>query len=210
MYLNGIVLISSILNFQTARFDVGNDLPYPLFLPTYTATAWYHKRLPPDLQARRARKGGGRGRALRPRRVHAGADAGQRPLRRSSGTTSPPRLARLTGLSRGLRRADQPAAGDPGASSRSCCATSGRRSAGSTAASRGSTATPPARSTSSIPATPPSRGRTPRCSTTTCAGSSDYKSDLPYEILTGPGPPLELRASTRTSYVNVAETCARP
>ncbi len=51
MYLNGVILISSILNFQTARFNVGNDLPYPLFLPTYTATAWYHKRLPPDLQA---------------------------------------------------------------------------------------------------------------------------------------------------------------
>ncbi len=51
MYLNGAILISSILNFQTARFSVGNDLPYPLFLPTYTATAWYHKRLPQDLQA---------------------------------------------------------------------------------------------------------------------------------------------------------------
>jgi carboxypeptidase C (cathepsin A) len=49
-YLNGIVLISSILNFGTARFDSGNDLPYILFLPTYTATAWYHKRLPADLQ----------------------------------------------------------------------------------------------------------------------------------------------------------------
>jgi carboxypeptidase C (cathepsin A) len=47
---NGIVLVSSILNFQTARFTGGNDLPYPLFLPTYTATAWYHKRLPADLQ----------------------------------------------------------------------------------------------------------------------------------------------------------------
>lgn len=51
MYLNGVVLISSILNFQTARFNVGNDMPYPLFLPTYTATAWYHKKLPQDLQA---------------------------------------------------------------------------------------------------------------------------------------------------------------
>jgi carboxypeptidase C (cathepsin A) len=51
MYLNGIVLISSILNFQTARFDEGNDLPYPLFLPTYAATAWYHGRLADDLQA---------------------------------------------------------------------------------------------------------------------------------------------------------------
>jgi carboxypeptidase C (cathepsin A) len=51
IYLNGIVLLSSILNFQTASFAVGNDLPYPLFLPTYTATAWYHKKLPADLQA---------------------------------------------------------------------------------------------------------------------------------------------------------------
>jgi carboxypeptidase C (cathepsin A) len=50
MYLNGIILVSSILNFQTAEFDAGNDLPYMLYLPTYTAIAWYHKRLPADLQ----------------------------------------------------------------------------------------------------------------------------------------------------------------
>jgi carboxypeptidase C (cathepsin A) len=48
MYLNGIVLISSILNFQTSEFDTGNDLPYILFLPTYSSIAWYHKRLAPD------------------------------------------------------------------------------------------------------------------------------------------------------------------
>jgi carboxypeptidase C (cathepsin A) len=50
MYLNGIILISSILNFQTAEFDHGNDLPYILYLPTYTAIAWYHKKLPAELQ----------------------------------------------------------------------------------------------------------------------------------------------------------------
>jgi carboxypeptidase C (cathepsin A) len=50
LYLNGIMLVSSILNFQTASFDPGNDLPYILFLPTYTATAWYHKKLSPELQ----------------------------------------------------------------------------------------------------------------------------------------------------------------
>jgi carboxypeptidase C (cathepsin A) len=54
--LNGVVLISAILNFQTARFDEGNDLPYPLFLPTYTATAWYHKKLPDSLQKLPLRK----------------------------------------------------------------------------------------------------------------------------------------------------------
>ncbi|MDN5882931.1 MAG: hypothetical protein L0H37_11240, partial [Nitrosospira sp.] len=44
--LNGIVLLSSILNFQTASFAPGNDLAYQLFLPTYAAIAWYHKALP--------------------------------------------------------------------------------------------------------------------------------------------------------------------
>jgi len=50
MYLNGIILVSTILNFETAEFNSGNDLPYILYLPTYTAIAWYHKRLPADLQ----------------------------------------------------------------------------------------------------------------------------------------------------------------
>ncbi|MHC5004683.1 MAG: S10 family serine carboxypeptidase-like protein, partial [Planctomycetota bacterium] len=49
MFLNGIVLVSSVLDFRTVRFDRGNDLPYLLFLPTCTATAWYHERLAPEL-----------------------------------------------------------------------------------------------------------------------------------------------------------------
>ncbi len=47
---NGIMLISSILNFQTTDSSPGNDLPYVLFLPTYASAAWYHKKLSPDLQ----------------------------------------------------------------------------------------------------------------------------------------------------------------
>jgi carboxypeptidase C (cathepsin A) len=42
MTFNGVILVSSILNFQTARFDTGNDLPYITFLPTFAATAWHH------------------------------------------------------------------------------------------------------------------------------------------------------------------------
>ncbi|HEX8800653.1 MAG TPA: peptidase S10 [Terriglobales bacterium] len=49
--LNGVVLVSSVLNFQTLEFTRGNDLPYVLYLPTYTATAWYHKKLPSDLES---------------------------------------------------------------------------------------------------------------------------------------------------------------
>jgi len=50
LYLNGIMLISTVLDFQTISFTPGNDLPYILFLPTYAATAWYHSKLPEALQ----------------------------------------------------------------------------------------------------------------------------------------------------------------
>jgi carboxypeptidase C (cathepsin A) len=53
IYLNGIVLVSSVLDFQTLSFAPANDLPYILFLPSETAAAWYHKKLPADLQADR-------------------------------------------------------------------------------------------------------------------------------------------------------------
>ena len=51
MFLNGIMLVSVVLNFQTIRFPIGNDLPYILYLPTMAATAWYHNKLDADLQA---------------------------------------------------------------------------------------------------------------------------------------------------------------
>jgi carboxypeptidase C (cathepsin A) len=55
--LNGVILLSQIFNFTTdIDFPQGNpgvDLPYVLALPTYAATAWYHKKLPqqaPELE----------------------------------------------------------------------------------------------------------------------------------------------------------------
>lgn len=50
MYFNGLLLISTVLQFQTLHFVPGNDLPYILYLPAYTATAWYHGKLEPTLQ----------------------------------------------------------------------------------------------------------------------------------------------------------------
>ena len=47
MYLNGLMLISAVLDFTTLDFNVNNDLPYIMFLPGYTATAWYHDVLKP-------------------------------------------------------------------------------------------------------------------------------------------------------------------
>jgi carboxypeptidase C (cathepsin A) len=50
MYFNGIMLVSSVLNFQTLYFTPGNDLPYIFYLPTYAATAFYHGKLDDQLQ----------------------------------------------------------------------------------------------------------------------------------------------------------------
>ncbi len=47
MYLNGLMLVSAVLDFTTIDFNVNNDLPYIMFLPGYTATAWYHDALKP-------------------------------------------------------------------------------------------------------------------------------------------------------------------
>ena len=47
--LNGVMLLSQIFNFTSdidaARSNPGIDLPYELALPTFAATAWYHKKL---------------------------------------------------------------------------------------------------------------------------------------------------------------------
>ena len=50
--LNGIALVSAVLNFQTISFADNNDLPLVLILPSYTATAWYHKKLPAAMQSK--------------------------------------------------------------------------------------------------------------------------------------------------------------
>jgi len=51
LYLNGLILVSGVLDFATLDGGTGNDLPYPLFLPAYTAAAHFHKKLPAELAA---------------------------------------------------------------------------------------------------------------------------------------------------------------
>jgi carboxypeptidase C (cathepsin A) len=46
MDYNGIVLISNVLDLGTITFPIGSDLPYVFYLPSYAATAAYHKLLP--------------------------------------------------------------------------------------------------------------------------------------------------------------------
>ncbi|HEY3644897.1 MAG TPA: peptidase S10 [Gammaproteobacteria bacterium] len=45
--LNGVILVSSILDFATESFNVGNDLPFITNLPSYAAIAYYHNKLNP-------------------------------------------------------------------------------------------------------------------------------------------------------------------
>jgi len=45
LYLNGIMLVSAVLNFQTILFHPGNELPYVVYVPSYAMTARYHGKL---------------------------------------------------------------------------------------------------------------------------------------------------------------------
>lgn len=54
IYINGIVLISSVLDVATLEFATGDDRSYMFYLPSYAAAAWYYKTLkepPSDLHA---------------------------------------------------------------------------------------------------------------------------------------------------------------
>ena len=94
---NGIVLMSTVLNFETLEFATGNDLPYILFLPSYTATAWYHKKLDPGVAGRSAicaaAIGGLRGRPVRR------CARKRRPAQCRGPDFGDRRLAKFTGLS---------------------------------------------------------------------------------------------------------------
>ena len=53
VYFNGVMLISSVLNYAIENDpDDPTQIMSPIsLLPAYTATAWYHKKLSPELQA---------------------------------------------------------------------------------------------------------------------------------------------------------------
>ena len=106
LYLNGLMLISSVLDFGTLHAQPGNDLPHLLILPSFTATAWYHHKLPEDLQEKLLAE------VLREAEAFALGDyalallQGDR-LPEQKRTEIRTELARYTGLSEGyLERAD--------------------------------------------------------------------------------------------------------
>ena len=74
MYINGIVLISSVLDLGTISFSPGDDLPYVFYLPSYAAAAYYQQSA--EGSARRSRRVP-RGRPpIRRHRIHRRADEG--------------------------------------------------------------------------------------------------------------------------------------
>ena len=55
IYLNGLIVVSGLFDYDVISPGPLNDLPFQVLLPSLTAVAHYHKKLPPDLQADRAK-----------------------------------------------------------------------------------------------------------------------------------------------------------
>ena len=95
MALNGVVLLSSIMNY--GRRQPGLDRDYLNYLPSYAATAWYHHKMAnPPATVERGR-GAGRAFAAGPYAVGAGEGPDDQPAR--SAIPSPQQMSALTGLS---------------------------------------------------------------------------------------------------------------
>jgi len=95
LYLNGIALVSSVLDLGTIQFTEGNDLPYVLYLPTYAAIAHYHGKHPDRKLAE----------VVAEAEAYAGAEY-PRALARGNRLTTLERRAAVTKVARltGLRR----------------------------------------------------------------------------------------------------------
>lgn len=96
--LNGIMLLGTVLDFQYLSQSPDNDIGYSTFLPTYTATAWFHKKLPADLQSKTLEQ------AVAESRAYAFGDyltalAKGNKLTPAERTAVAQKLARLTGVS---------------------------------------------------------------------------------------------------------------
>jgi len=96
--LNGIMLLGTVLDFGNIQPSSTNDLSYQCYLPTYTATAWYHKKLPADLQRETLEQ------VVQQSRTYAFGDymttlAKGNTLSQAERTAAAQQLARFTGVS---------------------------------------------------------------------------------------------------------------
>jgi len=162
--LNGIVLVSSLLTYETLSPSPQNDVRTPAHVETYTATAWYHKKLPAELA-------GDLKKAVDESRTFAFGEY-LTALAKGNRATAAERKATAQKLARSpvshpSTSSGRTCASIPAAFAKSCCATSASSSVVSTAGSPPLSATPPVRTTNSTSRTPRCRVPTPRSSRTT-------------------------------------------
>ena len=96
--LNGIVLVSSLLSYQTLSPAPNNDVAYAALIETYAADAWYHKKLPADLQGQTLRQVVDQARTFAWGEYTAALTKGNT-LTDAERTTMAQKLSRTTGLS---------------------------------------------------------------------------------------------------------------
>ena len=96
--LNGIVLISSLLSYQTLSPAPNNDAAWAANIETFTADAWYHKKLPADLQSGNIKQAVDASRAFAWGEYMAALTRGNA-LTDAEQTAIAGKLARFTGLS---------------------------------------------------------------------------------------------------------------
>ncbi len=99
--LNGIMLLGTVLDLGYIAPMPTNDIGYSMYLPTYTATAWYHKKLPADLQSQTLEQ------VVQQSRDYAFGDyltelAKGNALSQADRKAAADKLARLTGVSSGF------------------------------------------------------------------------------------------------------------
>ncbi len=181
--MNGITLISTVLNFETILFARGNDLPFALFLPSFTAAAWYHKKLPKDLQAD-LEKAIGESRRFAGNEYSVALMKGDK-LTAAERTNVVHELARLTGLPEQYIERVQPARFRTPVHQRTAARSAQdggalRQPAGGRGHRCGRRKRP-----ITIPAMRPCKAFSRRCLTIMCAAELKYDSDVPYQVLTG-------------------------
>ena len=202
MYLNGLILISGVLDFATISGQTGNDLPYSLILPAYTAAAHFHHQLPADLQ-------GDLDRALAESRSFA---RGEYAVALQAGAALPAaerakivaQLARLTGLPARVIEDNQLRV-DPGTFRKQLLHEQGLILGAYDARLTGRDGDPAANGPAFDPAAAAVMGPVAAGMNTYVRGELKFEDDLPYEIFAGVQP---WNYGTHESYPNASDRLA--
>jgi carboxypeptidase C (cathepsin A) len=185
LYLNGLILVSGVLDFATLDGGDGNDLPYPLLLPAYTAAAHFHKKLPADLAANLDRalaesRAFARGEYVAD--LHAGAD-----LPAAERKKAVRELSRLTGLSARVVE-DNDLRIDPGVFRKQLLHDEGLILGAYDARLTGRDGDAAANGPAFDPSSTAAMGAVSAAMNAYVRGELRFEDDLPYEILTGVQP----------------------